>query len=79
MTVVLPWNAFDLKSLPSNAQISNELEIFPATLISYPIRFKDKKLNTHCALFPSGKAVVTGVTSVAQASNVLTCVVHNLM
>lgn len=79
MTVVLPWNAINLKSLPSSAQIYNEREIFPATLISRPTRFKDKDLNSHCALFPSGKAVVTGVTSIAQASNVLSRVVHNLM
>lgn len=79
MTVSLSWNAIDLSTLSSNTYISNEREIFPATLISYPVRVNDKEHHFHCALFPSGKAIVTGVISVNQAQNVLTHVVHDLM
>ena len=79
MTVSLRWCAFDLSTLHSNARISNEREIFPATLVSHPVRVNDKEHHFHCALFPSGKAIVTGVTSVNQAQDVLTRIVHELM
>lgn len=79
MTVSLRWCAFNLNTLHSNARISNEHEIFPATLISHPARFNDREHHCHCALFPSGSAIVTGVTSISQAQDVLTRTVHDLM
>lgn len=79
MTVSLPWKPFNLRSLVSNACISNERELFPATLVSHPIRLNNRSHHFHCALFPSGTAIVTGVTSVSQAQNVLTCVLHDLL
>ena len=79
MTVILPWtNSLDLRSLPSNARISNEREIFPATLVSHPLRIHHREHHYHCALFPNGTAIVTGVTSIPEAHHVLSNVVNDL-
>ena len=79
ITVSLRWCAIDLRALHSNARICNERELFPATLISHPVRLNDREHHCHCALFPSGSAIVTGVISVSQAQDVLPRTVHDLM
>ena len=65
-TVLCPWQndtlQRKLKFLPSTANVSNERELFPGTLISMPRKIKSKLCNYHCALFPNGQAIITGVS-----------------
>ena len=60
-----------LKHLSSSTNISNEMELFPGTLVSRTRMIRNKLRHFHCALFHNGTAIVTGVTTIPEAENVL--------
>lgn len=82
-TVVCSWQneilQNKLKTLPSSANVSNERELFPGTLISIPRKLSCKQCNFHCALFPNGQAIITGVVSSSEAERVLKQAINKLL
>ena len=60
-----------LNNLASSTNISNEMELFPGTLITRSRVIRNKLRHYHCALFHNGTAIVTGVTNIPEAENVL--------
>ena len=80
-TVLCQWQHPELqqklKTLPSSATVCNERELFPGTLISIPRHVTHR--HYHCALFPNGQAIVTGVCSKSNAERVLKTITHKLL
>ena len=73
-TVLCHWSkpGGHLYKIPSNKHISNDMELFPGTLVHMPRRLQQCKVkNYHCALFYNGTAIVTGVTNIQEAERVL--------
>ena len=72
-TVLCRWsNPGNLHKIPSNQHISNDLELFPGTLVHMPRKLlRHKMKNYHCALFHNGTAVITGVQNIVEAERVL--------
>lgn len=68
-----------LKTLPSSANVCNERELFPGTLIAIPRKLSFKRCNFHCALFPNGQAIITGVVSTSEAERVLKQAINKLL
>lgn len=80
-TVLCSWkNNVRLDTLPSNSHISNDMELFPGTLVNFSRTIRERVRNYHCALFHNGSAIVTGVTDVYEAERVLKqCIVKYIL
>ena len=71
-TILCSWNNnIKLGTLPSNAHISNDMELFPGSLVNFSRFVRYRVRNYHCALFHNGSAIVTGVTDIHEAERVL--------
>ena len=67
-TVMCYWKGSQhLNTISSNAHVSNDRELFPGLLIAHPRTIHQRTRHYHCSLFPNGRAIVTGVTSIPEA------------